>query len=301
MPGLFPVEKITSRGDTGSMIQERRTDGLFVGPAGWSYDDWKKLFYPSSKADPLKYTAGYFNCVELNSSFYRTPADGMVRGWLQRLEGISPFVFTVKANSRFTHERVLIDSEADEFVDRFEPLAENDRLGSFLLQFPWSFRNGKTNRQYLIRAAAAFGRYPVTVELRHGSWNSLDTLDLFSDHGISFCNIDQPVIGNSMPPTDYVTSPRLAYIRLHGRNRETWFEKTAGRDRRYDYLYSPEDIRIWAERAKSMLEKSKKLFIITNNHFRGQALVNAFQLQTLLGKRKASPPDSLENAYPDLR
>jgi uncharacterized protein YecE (DUF72 family) len=44
------------------------------GPAGWSYKDWAGIVYPSPAPkgfDPLEYIAGYFDTIEVNSTFYR--------------------------------------------------------------------------------------------------------------------------------------------------------------------------------------------------------------------------------------
>jgi len=104
-----------------------------------------------------------------------------------------------------------------------------------------------------------------------------------------------------MPPTEIVTDRRLAYIRLHGRNRADWARKEAGRDERYDYLYRPDELEEWRRRAERLAAKSDALYIITNNHFRAQAIVNAFQMKFLLSRKKQRVPAELIGAYPELR
>ena len=275
---------------------------LHIGPAGWSYRDWVGPVYPKGRRiDQLRMIAKYFDTIELNSSFYRIPRGSLVESWVERLGDRTGFRFTIKAWQRFTHERTAGRETFNDFIAPFQPLVERDMIGAFLLQFPWSFRNTPANRGYLERIAEWFHVFPTAVELRHGSWNSGKALDMISKAGLSFCNIDQPVIGDSVPPTDHVTDPRLGYIRLHGRNRAAWFSKTAGRDERYDYLYGEGELDGWAESAGNLLSRVKNLFIITNNHFRGQALVNAFQLKYLLEKGKQEIPDELVSAYPVLK
>lgn len=282
------------------MEREYEKERIFTGPAGWSYKDWNSIFYPSSRVDRLAFTARYFRCIELNSSFYRIPSGKLVESWAERLAGFPSFLLTVKGLGRFTHERILISDEVRDFIGVFEPLIGSGKLGAFLLQFPWSFKNEKSSREYLTRSAGLFSEYPTAVELRHGSWDTPAVVKLFSDHGISFCNIDQPVIGDSIGPTEYVTDPRAGYIRLHGRNAKNWFRQDAGRDQRYDYLYEPGELSEWRESAARMAGIVERLFIITNNHFRGQALVNAFQFRSMLEGSKVNPPDSLRTAYPVL-
>jgi uncharacterized protein YecE (DUF72 family) len=136
--------------------------------------------------------------------------------------------------------------------------------------------------------------------VRHGSWQSPGALSFFSENGLCLCSIDQPVIGDSLKPSATVTTPEFGYIRLHGRNRDDWFRKDAGRDERYDYLYNESELNEWKSRAVEMLGKTRKLFIITNNHFQGQALVNALQLRSLIDGRRIEVPPTLAESYPDL-
>jgi len=275
---------------------------IHIGPAGWSYEDWRGPVYPPGrKVDELLTIARYFDCIELNSSFYRAPAERLVRSWADRIAERSGFTFTVKILRRFTHELAGTADEARRFIHAFDPLVERGSVGAFLLQFPWSFRDSAENRSYLGRLAVWFRELPTAVELRHGSWNCPKTESFISECGLAYCNIDQPVIGASMPPTEIVTDPRLAYIRLHGRNYGNWMRKNAGRDERYDYLYRREELEEWKHRAQRLSEKTGNLYIITNNHFRGQSLVNAFQLKSLLSRQRQSMPEALVTAYPVLR
>ena len=49
-------------------------ENIWVGPAGWSYPDWRGIFYPAAlpaATHALEYVAQYFDTVEINTSFYR--------------------------------------------------------------------------------------------------------------------------------------------------------------------------------------------------------------------------------------
>ena len=278
------------------------TAAIHVGPAGWSYRDWVGPVYPAGRrVDELLTIARWFDCVELNSSFYRVPSERNVRSWAERVAERPGFTFTVKVLQRFTHERAGDAAEAASFVRVFDPLLSRGALGAFLLQFPWSFRENPENRRFLARAGKWFAGVPAAVELRHASWNAPDVPAFLAESGLAFCNIDQPVIGESMPPTAVATDRRLGYIRLHGRNYRDWFRADAGRDARYDYLYRDDELEQWRDRAVRMAREVKALYIITNNHFRGQALVNAFQMKSLLGQTIGEIPGSLVETYPSLR
>lgn len=274
---------------------------LFIGPAGWSYRDWVGPVYPpSGRIDRLLFIAGFFNCIELNSSFYRAPAQSLVTSWKERLRDCHGFRFTVKVLRRFTHEASASRDKVRAFIDLFEPLFAEDRMGAFLLQFPWSFRNTQENRDYIEKLGRWFAPAPTAVELRHGSWNAPSTWDILGEAELAFCNIDQPLIGDSMPPTDRVTNDRLAYIRLHGRNRRNWFRKEAGRDERYDYSYGEDELEEWRERSSNLLGRVGRLFVVTNNHFMGQAVANAFQLRYLLEGKRMRMPETVKRAFPAL-
>ena len=93
----------------------------------------------------------------------------------------------------------------------------------------------------------------------------------------------------------------FCYVRFHGRNKAHWFRQESGRNQRYDYLYSEDELKPWIEKVQQMKRKVNDLFIVTNNHYRGQAVVNAIEIQAALGYAKYRPPSHLVDAYPHLR
>ena len=133
-----------------------------VGPAGWSYEDWEGIVYPSprrSKFDPLAYLADYFDTIELNNTFYRIPTPQMSRSWIKRTRSNPHFKFTAKLFRNFTHEReALSDADEANFKNGIAPLLENQTLGALLLQFPYSFHYSEPNLQYLKRLSDQFQR-----------------------------------------------------------------------------------------------------------------------------------------------
>ncbi len=123
---------------------------------------------------------------------------------------------------------------------------------------------------------------------------------LLTENRAAFVNIDQPTIGRSLGPTSIVTTPALAYVRLHGRNAKDWFRPGAGRDARYDYLYAKDELGEWVKRIKDLASSSASVFVITNNHYRGQALANALQIKNMTTGRKLEVPEGLLRQYPVL-
>lgn len=269
-----------------------------VGPAGWSYTDWEGTVYPKhgSKFDPLSYLASFFDTIEINSPFYRIPPPTHAKSWVRRVSGNPDFRFTTKVFRGFTHEKAsLAPDDLKAFKTYLDPLMEAGRLGALLLQFPWSFKNGDESRAKLEQLFQAFAEYPKALEVRHASFQNEDFLRFLAEREVGFVNVDQPLFHDSVKPSDAVTGP-VAYARFHGRNYEKWFAHEESWER-YDYLYSKEELSPWVERVQRMATR-QDTYVITNNHFRGQAIVNATELKRALGQQANVPPQ-LSEAYPE--
>ena len=276
---------------------------VFIGPAGWSYADWRGRVYPESvgtKFDTLALVAKYFDTAEINSSFYYSPVPATARAWLQRIAHNPNFIFTAKLNKVFTHKRGQATNEDEKlFREGMDPLAADGKLGAVLIQFPWSFKNEGEERAYLTRLVERFKEYPLVVELRHESWNHPRILQTLEDLEVGLCDIDQPLFANSIKPSAEVTSS-VGYVRLHGRNYQNWFREEANVLERYDYLYSRDELEPWVERIREVAGKAKQTFVITNNHARGKSLVNAFEVLALLSEERVPAPAKLVESYPHL-
>lgn len=278
------------------------TAEVLVGPAGWSYPDWRGVVYPApsrSGSQELEFVSRYFDTVEINTSFYRPLRPEIVRVWLRKIASNPRFRFTAKLLGRFTHEQDAGLAEEAACKEGFAPLLEEGKLGALLLQFPWSFRNSSEDRAYLAGLITKFSEYPLVVEVRHASWNVPETLEFLQDRGVGFCNIDQPLIGRSMPATARVTAS-VGYVRLHGRNYDNWFTENPETGLRYDYLYTPDELREWQRRIASVAARSETTYVILNNHYEGKAVVNALQLSSMIRKTRVPVPDSLLELYQEL-
>jgi uncharacterized protein YecE (DUF72 family) len=277
----------------------------YIGTAGWSYKDWDGIVYPQRKPQgfhPLLLLAQYINIVEINSTFYRPPPIQMTLSWIKRVADYPDFLFSVKLHQVFTHKRKgFTQKDIDNFKFGIEPLRAKSKLASILIQFPWSFINTVAHIEYLTNLFKSFGDFPLTLEVRHSSWNTPNFFGLLSEHKICFCNIDQPIFRNSIKPTAISTNPDFSYVRLHGRNYENWFKKNAGRDERYNYLYAKEELEDWVKKIKDLGNQSKKVLVITNNHYRGQALANALQIKNIITNEKVEIPYPLLTQYPVLK
>ncbi|MGH9958543.1 MAG: DUF72 domain-containing protein [Pyrinomonadaceae bacterium] len=277
---------------------------IHIGPAGWSYKDWEGVVYPKkpgSKFDPLAYLARFFNTIEVNSSFYRPPTASTTRFWSTRVAVNPDFRFTAKLHRIFTHERGKATAEDEkEFRKGIDPLAESGKLGALLLQFPWSFKNTDEERLYLVRLISRFKDYPLVIEVRHASWNTPGIYEELENLNVAVCNIDQPIFKRSIRPAALTTS-RVGYVRLHGRNYQNWFREKAPRDERYNYLYSVDELDPWIVRIKEVAKRTNETYVITNNHFLGKAVVNALEIKSAVEERRVPAPQPLFQKYPRLK
>ena len=286
-----------------SIMSDSEEDGVRVGTAGWVYEDWEGIVYPRAKPrgfDPLGYLSRFFDCCEINSTFYRIPDRRACASWIRRVEGNDRFRFTLKLYRGFTHERgPLAGNDAELFREGVAPILEAGRLGCVLMQFPWSFRNAAENRDYLRALFQEFSALPLALEVRHASWNVPRFYDFLSERGVGFCNIDQPLFSGSLKPSARSTA-RVGYFRLHGQNYDDWFREGAGRDARYNYLYSERELASWIARIEAVREHISSIYVIMNNHFKGQAACNALQVKARLSHAPAPVPPSLLAAFPQL-
>jgi uncharacterized protein YecE (DUF72 family) len=289
-----------------SADQSRPAGGpvMRVGPAGWSYPDWKGYVYPERKAKGFheaEYLAQFFDTIEINTSFYGPIRPEHAKLWLEKVAANARFMFTAKLLQRFTHDLTATSTDEKEVRVGFDVLHAAERLGAVLLQFPFSFHRTEETTSYLGKLLKKFAGYPLVVEVRHATWNVPEVFELLRERGVGFCNIDQPLIGRSLKPSAERTAP-VGYVRLHGRRYDTWFTDDADvpQHERYNYLYSDEELQPWAARVKQVAEDASAVYVITNNHYQGKAAVNALELIAMLKNAKVKVPEQLRERFPEL-
>ena len=230
---------------------------IYVGTAGWSYKDWEGIVYPAQLKKVAASRRIHGAVLRHAGDQYvvlRTHQAGMGQVVVpQGAADANPaFLFTAKLNRAFTHSPIaVVESTSastihvgpdDERLAKagLDSIAGENMLGAVLVQFPISFKNTNQNRDYLDALLEKFRQYPLVIEVRHNSWTNEGTLRYFAQKGVAFCNIDQPLLGKAVSPSELVTSP-VGYVRLHGRNYEQWFDSDSGSDR-YNYLYNQRGI-----------------------------------------------------------
>jgi uncharacterized protein YecE (DUF72 family) len=276
-----------------------------VGPAGWSYADWKGYVYPERKMKGFheaEYLAQFFDTIEINTSFYAPIRPEHAKLWIDKVAANARFLFTAKLWQRFTHDLAGMAADENEVRAGFDVLRAAGKLGAVLLQFPFSFHKNEETTAYLSKLLKRFADYPLVVEVRHATWNVPEVFELLRERGVGFCNIDQPLIGRSLKPSAERTAA-VGYVRLHGRRYDTWFTNDADvpQHERYNYLYSAEELRPWAARVKQVADDAGDVYVITNNHYQGKAVVNALELIAMLKGTKVKVPEPLREKYPELQ
>jgi uncharacterized protein YecE (DUF72 family) len=256
---------------------------LRIGTSGYSYEDWRTVFYPDDlpKGKMLEYYSGFFDCVEINSTYYKIPHKTV----FTHMVGMTPdqFQFVVKTNRNTTHnptrDMKTNRESVQKLVESTAPLIEANKLSGFLAQFPYSFKNTPKNREYLVETKEYFGEYPLFIEFRNWTWNIPEVFDFLRKIKINYVNVDEPPIKGLIAPGNETTGP-FGYVRFHGRNSTNWWKGT--NITRYKYLYSESELDEWLIRIARLLKMTYKTYIFFNNHPQGQAVKNAKMLKEIM-------------------
>ncbi len=244
---------------------------ILLGTSGWDYPEWVGRVYPPRGAsDKLRYYAGLFPIVEVNSTFYRLPPPSVASSWVRRTP--AGFRFAAKFPQTITHDLRLVrtDEELARFLAVLKPLRDAGKFAAALLQLPPSLPFEPATVRHFYETLPR--DLPVAVEFRERSWLVRESTDLLREFGLAYVTVDGP----HLPASLEVTAP-FAYIRWHGHGSPLW----------YDYTYSAPELTAWVPRVRSLTEKVATVYGFFNNHFRGDAAVNCRTLSEELG---LSPP-----------
>ena len=267
----------------------------------------------------IRWYSRFFDCVEVNSTYYALPAATTVARWIERTPPRG-FLFHVKAYRLMTGHHPRLETlpadlramlpedvplrrrgEVDrshfpgEALDRcfelfrgtLDPLAQAGRLGYVLFQLaPWVRRDEPTVA-YLGSLSRRLPGLAVAVEFRNETWileHTDATVRDLADHGLVFVGVDSVW----QPYVDAVTAPGWAVVRLHGRNLAGWLAPQAGREptvaEQYDYLYSPAELREVVARTFALGQKARRVAVTFNNtNNEDFPTQNALDLKRLLG------------------
>jgi uncharacterized protein YecE (DUF72 family) len=183
---------------------------ILVGTSGWSYKEWKGSFYPAKlPADEmLRFYAGVFPTVEVNNSFYRTPAERVLATWAEQVP--EPFRFVVKASRRVTHNNRLLDGDGSlgYFLRAINPLGS--RLGPTLFQLPPTFKKDIDRLRNFL--ALLPRRWVTAMEFRHPSWFVDEVYDILRARDVALVAVDEDETEGKGSPL--VPTASWGYVRL---------------------------------------------------------------------------------------
>lgn len=254
---------------------------VIVGTSGYSYKDWVGPYYPAgTRPDAmLGLYAGEFRAVELNFSYYGLPKAATLEKMAMRVD--DGFKFTLKLHKDLTHERDRARESMPAFREALRPLTESGKLGGLLAQFPNSFQGTRENCRHLLWLAEELQGCGLAVEFRHDSWDREDIPAWLARHGIALCSVDLPRLQGLPAPVARLADPGMAYLRFHGRNAASWYRHEESYQR-YQYVYSGPELAEWVPRVKELAGQAAAVYVFFNNHFGGQAAVDARAFRLLL-------------------
>ena len=292
------------------------TKKILVGTASWSDPGFVEHWYPKKMpaGQRLQWYAQHFQMVEVNSTFYSVPEPKMVERWCAGTPG--DFTFDVKLHQLFSFHSTPVKllppelqkrAETDDkgnvkstpelqeallkvFLRAMSIFHDAGKLGVFLLQLSPAFSPRKHQLNELEPLIEMLSDYDLAIELRNRNWavdNQLQsTIDFLQKHQVIFVNVDAPASDHFMvmpSDVDAVTNPKLAYLRLHGRNAKAYItRKTVAA--RFDYDYSENEIAQIAQRSSRLGKEARELHVIFNNNNLDYAPRAALRLRKALGQ-----------------
>ena len=292
---------------------------IHIGTCSWTEKSLIKSgeFYPKkvmTSEDRLKYYASEFNTVEVDSTYYAIPNADNAYAWAERTP--DNFVFHIKVYGALTGHGVdpktlpgdirrslpekdrdqkhiyikdpsLFKTVAERFIESINPLAESDKLGIMVFQFPPWFHYKTANLDSILKRKELMQDLPLGVEFRHGSWFAPDKKDsvlkFLREHQLTYITADEPQYDtqDTIPFLPDVTTD-IAYFRFHGRNKENWLKKGIETSLRYDYLYSDDELKGFMPAVIGTARRAKTTCVMFNNCHGGFAMRNALRLRDKL-------------------
>lgn len=234
--------------------------------------------------------ASLFPVVEMNTSFYGIKQPTVSQKWVD--ETPESFSFSVKAFKVMTKHAKLEEfyQSEEEMDDAFKlflmPLIQQNRLSTILCQFPSFFICNKQNVEYLRKLRLRFKEFPMAIEFRSGTWYNesvrQDMIEFMKQYHYTLVTVDEPQVAHhSVPFLPKVTTEDYAYLRLHGRNKRYWTEKSGDwRKKRTLYRYSDIELNELAKAIKQI--EAEKTVVVFNNNSGGDAGENALTLKNML-------------------
>jgi len=242
---------------------------FWIGTSGYNYKEWKGPFYPADLAEQemLKYYAQRFATVEINYTFYRMPNVRTLQGWAK--ETPDPFLFTLKAPRRITHDLRLRDAgdSVTYFCDTAKAL--KTKLGAMLFQLPPFLKKDVSRLEDFLHQLPP-GFRPA-FEFRNQSWFADDVFECLRRFDVALC-----IAEHEERSAPFEQTAHFGYFRL----------------RRPDY--SDAELAAWAQRLSDATAQWSDIFVYFKHEEAGKGPLLADKLFRLL--HPATPAAAAEPA-----
>lgn len=272
---------------------------IHIGCGSWTDDAYAGLLYAKGwpKSERLAAYAQWFDRIEINSFVHAIPPQRNVAKWVaQTLAG---FIFDVKLPPQFSENPATAakGEMGGVLLRAVQPVIAAKKLGTFLLPLPPSFSPDIRRLEEITPLVERLRPHLLAVELRNPAWVETErragTLDYFAAQRIAWVAVDkfQPADAQRLlPAVEVVTDPRLAYMRLHGRNPA--YAKTGSTKEGHHHDYTEAELKEIAARVKVLAGRAKNVHVTFNNHAEDFAPKAAIGLKRLLGQPVLNaPPD----------
>lgn len=237
---------------------------LFIGTSGWNYSHWGEgVFYPLGLSQNrwLEHYTKFFNCVELNVTFYRLVQKKTFQNWYNRTP--KDFSFVAKGSRFITHIKKIkqVKEPLNLFIDSARGLKE--KIAAILWQLPPSFKKDLKRLEAFLKLLKET-QIRQAFEFRNETWFDKEVYSLLKDYNACLC------IAHSgrFPCIKEVTADFL-YLRFHGAGSVI-----------YSCNYSDNELKEWVDFVKKF--KNKGIFVFFNNDAYGYAVKNALRFRELL-------------------
>ncbi len=235
---------------------------IFVGCAGWKVP---KRYRAEEKIHHLQQYSKYFNCVEINSSFYRNHKAATYAEWAALVP--DNFRFALKIPRSVSHNTKLRRPELLlPFLEATAVLGH--KRGPFLLQTAPKLVFDKKVVEACFKYLRQRFEGVIVCEPRHKSWIDESALAVMRKYEISLVAADPGVV--NVLTTDY-SKKETHYIRLHGAP-QTYFSP-----------YSTEFLSSLSDKLRAVKPISATWVIFDNTAW-GHAFPNAIRFNELLSK-----------------
>lgn len=253
---------------------------ILVGTTGFRYREWVPVFYPKNlePSSWLHYYSRQFGCCELGIAYSRIPETSIIKELIEETRGTVQFVF--RTPYRLLEGSSISSDLARRFASALWPLKDAGQLAGALAQFPVEFGFIRGNFEKLCLLRDSLEGVPLITEFHCADWLTPKAAKHLKAAGIALACIDG---GTGLrEKTFFCATGALAYVRFQGRNRSRWIKGDGSAQ--HDYLYSRAELAAVTPEIRRLEQESERVLVFMNNHWRGQAPINARMLLEQLRK-----------------